>query len=685
MGVSSTNYPISIGMPIKQGDAPNGRTVSFKTEGGTILPTQYECKRTWGDGSCKHAVLSTIIPAIAASSDVVLGIGLGGSNAAGVGMTKEEMLATDIESNIVLTNFTGGCSGQGHYSGAKSTSLRSQVEKGDFSYWLSGSIATEILIHEDIMDDAGRDQLNAYYEARFYPGTKYGVRVSNSIENMEGDYRGDVYYDLTINMGNASPKQAYAKTGVAHPFNSRWRKTYWLGPEPSEVEIRYDPAYLVSTKLIPNYDTTISVSESSMEYKYSQWSAKAHDILQNGIIYIPISGAAGREDIGLLPGWCVRWLLSQDNRMREIMLNTGDLAGGFPIHWRESNAAEATIFGGVKGHIINITDRPQVWFSSPTYQYSKDKLPEALCACTWDAATDWWGMGTKDFSHMPNLTYLPYLITGERYYLDEMYHYANWAMGSISYVDPPYGRGGDDGIIPAGQQTRSIAWSLRSMAEAAAIAPDLAEQAYFEEKFANNLALDATLITTHPLRFWPQKSLFTGSNCSNILSTGVDCVNNYENDFLLASFKHTDELGYDTSAITAEHSKNLVGRTTNTNFNHFLMGSIRFPSTSTWEAAKAAYLVQPDSTNSNIWDGKYVGYMDDGNGWQYNAMGAAAMIYDEVGGPAAYQWIHANMAGGNASLRDATLQGSPTWAIVPRKSDLVGLRAPIGLTLAPLN
>jgi hypothetical protein len=66
--------------------------------------------------------------------------------------------------------------------------------------------------------------------------------------------------------------------------------------------------------------------------------------------------------------------------------------------------------------------------------------------------------------------YMPYLMTGERWYLDRLNAQASWAITSMT-PDSRYGRcvapSCDIELTLYGQQVRGMAWSLREIGEAA--------------------------------------------------------------------------------------------------------------------------------------------------------------------------------------------------------------------------
>jgi len=95
---------------------------------------------------------------------------------------------------------------------------------------------------------------------------------------------------------------------------------------------------------------------------------------------------------------------------------------------------------------------------------------------------------------MPSLFYVPYLITGDLYYLEEVMFDADW---SIASVDPGL-RENAKGLLYANQM-RGTAWALRNLGDAAIILPDRHPmKAYFNEKLQNNLGYYLDRFARHP-------------------------------------------------------------------------------------------------------------------------------------------------------------------------------------------
>jgi hypothetical protein len=99
------------------------------------------------------------------------------------------------------------------------------------------------------------------------------------------------------------------------------------------------------------------------------------------------------------------------------------------------------------------------------------------------------GYNLADNAHQASFAYVPYLMTGDRYYLDELVFWSNFA---VLHTWPNSGlknRGelGEGYLFPS-NQIRGVAWALRNLADATAYLPDSHPlRAYFSTIVANNL------------------------------------------------------------------------------------------------------------------------------------------------------------------------------------------------------
>lgn len=632
-GVSTNNYPLTFGHVFKDGDVSQFVQVRYN---GTLLTTQCDVKTTYQSGTVRFAVISVVLPTVTANStNNTISLETSASSASTGYMDKDAILATNIEDEIRLTNL----SGSGH-SGSLTADLNDKIAVDPSpAYWLQGSVATEILVRDGL-----NNSIESSWELRFYPGTSFGPRVSHSIENMNADYRGTVNYDIDIQAGMPSLSSKYSETSIQHNENSRWRKVLWVGSEPPETELHYDISYLISTGAVMNYDTSNIASESKISSLYNSYTSSNHDIMGNGLIVKNFPETGHRAEIAILPSWAVHYLLTMDNRMKDIVINSGEMAAHCPIHYREVNAGKSFYM-----HPISINDRPTIWTTEnrvSIYGDTSDKLPEKIG----DVDLSGW---LVDRAHQGSFAYLPYIITGDRYFLDEMYYWASWSLSAMDY-NASYGRDYSYGYIR--DQVRGEAWGFRNLVDASAFAADGdPEKAYLANKIENNITKWMTEKDRYSLNFWDidwDTTDVTGLDSSQVLHP----VSPWMEDFMLLSLAHAREQGFSTKQILDWYSSFIINRFTHPDFNHFNGAPYRFPgrlknstTVSTWESANSLFLTQ----NTDL---------ENGTIYPIYALGASSVVCDYAGGLSARQFLSDNQPSTSEEYRSS----DPSWFLLPR-------------------
>ena len=73
----------------------------------------------------------------------------------------------------------------------------------------------------------------------------------------------------------------------------------------------------------------------------------------------------------------------------------------------------------------------------------------------------------NDSAHQPSMAFLPYVVTGDLFYLEELQFWANYNMvqGNPGYRDDKKG-------LVKWDQIRGQAWSMRTLGQVAFITPD---------------------------------------------------------------------------------------------------------------------------------------------------------------------------------------------------------------------
>jgi hypothetical protein len=158
-----------------------------------------------------------------------------------------------------------------------------------------------------------------------------------------------------------------------------------------------------------------------------------------------------------------------------------------------------------------------------------------------------------DTAHQPSLAYLPYVVTGDYYYLEELQF---WVASNPLGTDPSaagYGRG-----LVRWQQVRGQAWSLRTLGHAAYITPDAHPlKDYFTKQMDWNLDYyNTTYVVGNPNKLGAYDG--SGENAFESPATAP-----WQDDFLTWSFGYLTELGFGRAApILQWKAKYSVGRMT---------------------------------------------------------------------------------------------------------------------------
>ncbi len=385
--------------------------------------------------------------------------------------------------------------------------------------WLSGPIANEWIVTAPLKTAQGVEHphLTARFSVRSYTGLNK-AKVDVTIENgwaYEPNPQ-NFTYDVQVLVGGAT---VYSKAALTHYSHARWRKTFWWGAAPS-THIKHNTAYLIASKAVPNYDQSITVSSTGLSA--IAISAANAEPMHSGAANPEMPTTGGRLDLGLLPGWSAMYLLSMDKGAKETTLAMGDLAGSWGAHYRDKNT----------GRPVSLVNYPYMTIlGSPgdTVNPATGKS-EAFPACGGDCTSPL----SPDTAHQPAFAYLPYVVTGDYYYLEELQFWAMWNM----FRKNPYYRGFEKGLLHA-DEIRGAAWSLRTLAEVAYITPNSDPlKAQFETFLSNNLDYMNANFTNNSL------GLFIPGDGAIEYNNGLG-IAPWQDDFFTAAVGRTAELGFD--------------------------------------------------------------------------------------------------------------------------------------------
>lgn len=521
---------VTFGQAFREGDIPEGLAV---TNGSDALPTQMDIKRRHADGSVRHAVVSVKLPALTSGQTLSLDLKSAGPSNGSVGPSTDSLLAGGLDSMVTITE-----AGKTYTLNAADA-----LKSGNATRWLDGDLVTEIRAFAS-PEDGGQAHpaLAVQVDARFFGPNS--ARVSFTVENAFHDTPGNVSYDVDI---QSEGKSVYQKSAVDHFHHARWRKVFDFGTAAPNVFVRHDLGYLIQTGALPKYDLERTVSATAVSSVTSAWDASKKDILENGLVieYFPTTG--GRDDIGPLPKWAAVALLSGDADAMTATRGVGDLAGSFSVHYRDRST----------GRALSIDDHPTVSLIPAAAQYSDpaDKLP-ACSNCT----TPY----TVDDAHQPSLVYVPYLLTGDSYYLDELYFWVSYNFISQNFEY----RSQEKGLLEH-LQVRGQAWSIRTLLHAAWLAPDSdPERDMLTKKVQNNIDwFAANAVDSNAFGWWGEQSNWDtdgGRPDENMDADVRYYTSPWQSDFLIWSWDSAVRMGHaDAKPIHDWFAKFAVGRYTN--------------------------------------------------------------------------------------------------------------------------
>ncbi len=544
---AQSGVPVTFGQVFAVGDLPAGSRLLARTEDGQELPLQVDIKARHPDGSVRHALLSTILPVLPAGKTQTLALqaspaGTGtGTSAAPARHTPSTLLAGDFDA-VVRVMLDGQV-----YTAAARPALTS----GRYRSWIDGPLVSEWLIDAPLLDPHGKahPHLQVRLAIRDYADGR-GTRVDVTVENDWAYEPGprNYTYDVLIDIAG---QNVYSKLALTQYHHTRWRKVFWRGAAP-QVNVRSDASYLIASRAVPNYDRRTFISELTLRDMGAAWHGPRTEPMATGLANPGMPTTGGRPDIGLIPAWGVTWLLSMDRRARDATLGTADLAGSWSIHYRDQK-----------------TDRP---ISVENYPYMtllghagdtinpRTKKSEAFPDCI-----DCSNPNVADSAHMPAFNYLPYLLTGDYYQLEELQF---WTMWSVFKSNPGY-RGDAQGLLYR-RQVRDQAWSLRNVAEAAYITPDddvLKPQLL--RLVENNLQWYNTNYTNNP------DANRLGINVNNAIEYNKQLgIAPWMDDFFTSAIGRLAELGFEHALPLLRYKASFpVSRMTHSNYC-WIFGSI---------------------------------------------------------------------------------------------------------------
>ncbi|MDB5412170.1 MAG: hypothetical protein JWR10_505 [Rubritepida sp.] len=423
------------GQSFRQGDLPRNALPGARTEDGRPLTVQCDIKTRHPDGSARFAVMALAAPALAQGAR------------AGVVLTREGQATGPLDAAPLLARHRAELS-IGEQRMDLIALLRTALADPALRPWQSGPLAIQARV--------------------MVPVTGLAVTSMRLVADLSVRADGSFWADLWMRNdgamragGGASPAYTLRVTldgrdALRADIARQHQYTGWgrlLGTGPVPPSVRADAAYLADVGAVPRYDLGTGVAPAVLATmgeaaRTPGWSAP----LGNRFIQQDMSGTGGRPDIGPATQSQAAWLMTGDPRAAAFAIGQAEAAGSIPWHFWD-------------GAWMDTRRWPRLWTDG------RGGPPPGGLLQPIAADTGW----SLDSAHQPDLSTVPYLLTGRRAFLDEMQAQASWSVlgqwtGTRGTPDRP---GLAEGVnIIRGTQVRGAAWSLRQLDGAAWASPD---------------------------------------------------------------------------------------------------------------------------------------------------------------------------------------------------------------------
>jgi hypothetical protein len=249
-----------------------------------------------------------------------------------------------------------------------------------------------------------------------------------------------------------------------HWWFARWR--WQSSPRP----IVRKPAELIEAKLLPPY----AASAAAFAEPAEQSRPPTFDgPMDTGGLQTSIGSAGERLELGPLTEFQADYIINGRSAALDGLRAQAEASASIPRHMRDE-----------KTHApIDFFKYPDAsWYDQPhgePWIRGSDTIRDAEGSVVCE-----WGMST---SHDPALNYVPFLMTEDPFLLEELQFQGNHALGYTSFH-----RSENDLQIVYPGETRSFAWSMRTMFQLAKVTPEatpkwLLPRSYWKRVVADNL------------------------------------------------------------------------------------------------------------------------------------------------------------------------------------------------------
>ena len=467
---------VTFGQEFAPGQVPAGRLLQAVVNGATVA-VQMDVKATNPDGSVRMAVLTMRQPDLAAGASAGVMLQLAPAGAApgpAVDIAALTRGGYNFTVDLTLRN-ADGTTTPVHIDAAQA--LAAALRAGTASSWLAGPQASQVRVDVPVAGSLHVTlDITAYADGTFSTDAQFNNDIAMSRAG------GEVKYDATIRQNGAT---VFTQGNIDQFQYQTWHKVIdgngAVGVLNGGVNVQHDTAAMAAAGFIQNYDPTTGVKASLITAQSNAMAGAGYGVLGNAGVtqYMPTTG--GRADIGPTTQANTIWLMTQNAQAQAYALAQADAAGSVPWH----------LYDPTTGTYLATTQHPTLWVDGRGGTGGTTGLTQQVP--NYNSVANPGSGWAIDPGHQPDLSYDAYLLTGSRYYLDQLNAQASY---DILITAPSYRQNGQDLVVNGLSQVRVQAWDLRQLSEAAFINPDDSQlKAYFTQAVNNNFTnLLATII-----------------------------------------------------------------------------------------------------------------------------------------------------------------------------------------------
>ena len=275
-------------------------------------------------------------------------------------------------------------------------------------------------------------------------------------------------------------------TTSAHFASMGWWTRWRWNPTPRSIVRTGSQLLPSSLNLVPNFSATQATKYNAKDCgsgganiitAYSSAYAPGQGnnrnpvgVNENCSIATAMGGVGGRPELGIVTEWQANWIVNGNSNARTAMMVLAEVDGGIPWCMRDSSTGWAP---------VNFNSNPLIGWYPGKMQVSN--LPYTIVDAPIVPVPSGGGVGnwSPELNHTPSLSYVPYIATGDPFYLENLqfkmayliganwYHrQVGWPVNTCDYGNSPTALVGFNQAFQLGRfATRGMAWAIRDVAQ----------------------------------------------------------------------------------------------------------------------------------------------------------------------------------------------------------------------------